>query len=533
MSTRVGGVSTSKQGGFSAAAFALMGIFAVGADAAPVRAQNFANIDVQQRSFMLARNAKQVCSVVFVVGRTPDEAMSIGDVVRWELLLDWWNWDEIDLRVDLERQRVTTGSYPAPPRTAVFHEGQGCSMLPVGEEEVFYQPVDVTPNLPPADETPWPMGDLPDGKNVRGINQEAITAILDGVFTDNDPEQGERGWVVLHDGLIAGERYAPGYDKNTRNLSFSEGKSIEATLLGILVGDGHLDVDDPAPIKEWEAPDARSQITIRNLMNMASGLDCNNFPLTHPLHFTPLNHHSIGYNDGVNAFQASVSPLLRFMPGTVNRYRNCDLLAVGKIIRETVERQYDVPYLAFPQRYLFDRIGVRSAVLEPDPFGNFLLNGHDYLSTRDWARFGLLYLQDGIFNGERVLPEGWADFVSTPSAANPGYGAFFWLATPRRSIPQDAYWASGAEGNRTMIIPSHGLVIAKNAWSPTKDFYSLAAQIVDTVVKTQGDCRGSGWRNYGFDGESECLTYVAQRGELQEVAAREVSPSQTEREPGT
>lgn len=493
---------------------ALAGALALFADPPVAVAQGGGPADPQQMSFMLARNAKQLCSVIFVVGRTPEEAMSVGDVRRFELLRSEWRWDAIDVQIDMERKAVTLGSPPAPPRTAVYHEGQGCSMLPVGADEVLYRPVRVTPDLPPADQTPWPMGDVTDGQRARGINKAAVEAVLASAFVNNDSEAGERGWVVVHDGVFVAERYAPGYDRNTRNLSFSAGKSVEATLVGILVGDGHLQVDQPAPIRQWEAPDARSQITIRNLMNMASGLDCNNYALTHPLHFTPENHHSIGYNDGVDAFEASVAPLLRFIPGTVNRYRNCDLLAVGQIIRETVERHYDVPYLAFPQRYLFDRIGVRSAVLEPDPYGNLLLNGHNYMSTRDWARWGLLYQQDGIFNGERVLPSGWAEFVATPSAASPAYGAFFWLATPEHSLPADAYWASGAEGNQTVIIPSRGLVVARNAWSPTREFDEVVAQIVETVVRTTSDCVGAGWRDYGFDSESQCRAYVDRRGEL-------------------
>ena len=241
---------------------------AFGGDVAPAEAQSPSDIDVSRLSAALARNAKQLCSVIFVVGRSPEEAMVIGDVVRWERLLDWWDWDQIDVRVDTDTARVTLGSFPAPPRTAVFHEGQGCSMLPAGESEVFYEPVKVTPNLPPAESAPWPVGDLVDGQRVHGIDRAAVESVLETAFSDNDPERGERGWVVLHDGRIVGERYAPGYDEHVRNLSFSEGKSIEATLAGILVGDGHLDVDDPAPIKQWEAPDARSQITTKNLLQM-------------------------------------------------------------------------------------------------------------------------------------------------------------------------------------------------------------------------------------------------------------------------
>ena len=492
--------------------FAIPGM--LGAFALPAEAQLYEDRPdfEQQLSYALVRNAKQLCSVIFVVGRTPEQAMKIGDVTRWEGLNEWWRWHKIDVRIDLERKRVTLARYPAPPRTAVFHESQGCTMLPAGEDRVFFDPIAVPPKLPPADQTPWPMGDAPDGKKVVGIKQAAVEAALDSAFKNNDPEAGERGWVVLHDGLIVGERYGTGYDRNTRNLNFSATKSVEATLVGILVRDGHLNVNAPAPIAEWAAPDARSLITIKNLMNMAGGLACNNYDQTHPLHFTPQDHHSIGYNDGVDAFQASISVPLRFVPGTVYRYLNCDVLAVGKVIRETVEREYDVEYLAFPQRYLFDKIGVRSFVLEPDPYGNFLMMGHSYASTRDWARFGQLYLQDGVVNGERILPEGWAKFVATPSPANRGYGAFFWLATPRDSLPQDTYYANGAEGQRAVVLPSHGVVVARQAWSPVKDFNRLVRRIADAVVQTQSDCRNNGWRAYGFDGERQCVSYVEARG---------------------
>jgi len=468
----------------------------------------------EQLSMMLARNAKQLCSVVFVVGRSPEEAMAIGDVIRFDLLRDDWDWSRVDVQVDLARKAVTLAQDPAPPRTAVYHPGQGCTMLPTASNVVRFEPVDVTPDLPPAAQTPWPMGDRTDGQNPRGIDVAVVRAVLDEVFSENDPEEGERGWVVLHDGAVAGEGYGRGYDMHTRNLSFSAGKSVLSTLIGIVVGDGHLDPDAPAPIPEWAAPDARSLITLRNLMQMSSGLDCNNFNLTDPRHFTPENHHSIGYNDGVDAVAASVAPLLRYVPGRVNRYRNCDLLAAGQVLRSTVEREYPVPYLAFPQRYLFDRIGIRTAVIEPDPYGNLLLNGHNYMTTRDWARWGLLYLQDGVFNGARILPRGWAEFVSTPASSNPEYGAFFWLPGTESPLPRDSYWASGAEGNQTVIIPSYGLVIARNAWSPSRDFETVVSEIAAAVIRSRSDCDGRGWRAYGFDEEAECQAYVARRGEI-------------------
>jgi CubicO group peptidase (beta-lactamase class C family) len=467
---------------------------------------------VQQLSMALVRNAKQLCSVIFVVGRTPKEAMSIGDITRWESLNDWWKWHKIDVFVDTARKRVTLGRYPAPPRTAVYNETLGCTMLPAGEDRVLFHPVVTRPNLPPAASTPWPMGDAPDRKKAMGINVAKVNAVLDSAFANNNPEKGERGWVVLHDGVIVGERYGKGYDRNTRNLSFSAGKSVLATIVGVLVGEGKLRVEDKAPIAEWAAPDPRSAITVKNLLNMEGGLACNNYNQTHPLHFTPEDHHSIGYNEGVDAVQASISVPIRFTPGTVNRYLNCDVLAIVKIVRQIVEKDGVMDQLSFPQRGLFDKIGVRSFVVEPDPYGNFLFNGHDYVTTRDWARLGLLYQQRGMFNGKRVLPEGWDRFVSSPAAASNRYGAFFWLATPQLGIPRDAYYMSGAEGNTTLIMPSHGVVIAKNAWSPVKNFFQLARMVGDAVVKTSSDCANNGWRDYGFDGEEQCTSYVARRG---------------------
>jgi CubicO group peptidase (beta-lactamase class C family) len=465
----------------------------------------------QQLSMALVRNAKQLCSAIFVVGRTPAQAMAVGDVVRWEGLNAWWRWHKVDVRIDTEGKRVTLGRYPAPPRTAVFNGSQGCTMLPAGEDQVFFDPMSAPPNLPSATAMPWPMGDRLDGKKVVGINQAKVLAALDQAFQDNNPEKGERGWVVLHDGLIVGERYGQGYDISTRNLSFSAGKSIAATLVGVVAGDGHLEVTDPAAIPEWKAPDARSVITIKHLLNMSGGLACNNFDQTDPLHFTPQNHHSIGYNDGVNAVQASISVPLRFIPGTVNRYLNCDVMAVAKILRDIVENQYSIDWLAFPQRALFDKIGARTFVIEPDPFGNFIFQGHTYASTRDWARLGLLYQQRGVFNGKRVLPEGWDTFVSTPSPANPGYGAFFWLATAASGLPRDTYYMSGAEGQTILIMPSHRLVIARHAWSPVKSFNGLARMIADAVVNSQNECANSGFRDYGFESESQCVSYVGGR----------------------
>jgi CubicO group peptidase (beta-lactamase class C family) len=169
------------------------------------------------------------------------------------------------------------------------------------------------------------------------------------------------------------------------------------------------------------------------------------------------------YAGGIDAFHFSITRPVEHPPNRVGRYRNCDPLTLGYIIRHSVEKMGE-NYLTWPQQALFDRIGIRKQVLEPDPYGNFLLTGYDYGTGRNWARLGLLYLQDGVWQGERLLPEGWAKFVATPAPAwdRPRYGGLFWVnGDGRWKVPRDAYYMSGAGGQHVIIIPSHNLVVVR------------------------------------------------------------------------
>jgi CubicO group peptidase (beta-lactamase class C family) len=174
--------------------------------------------------------------------------------------------------------------------------------------------------------------------------------------------------------------------------------------------------------------------------------------------------HLAVYADAIDAFSLSVTRPVEHPPQTVGRYRNSDPLTLGYLVRRTVEARGE-SYLTWPQRALFDKIGIRRQVMETDAYGNFLLTGHDYGTARNWARLGLLYLQDGVWQGERLLPEEWNDFVSKPAPAweEPEYGGLFWVngtgAFP--ALPRDAYYMSGAGGQSTIIVPTHDLVIVR------------------------------------------------------------------------
>jgi CubicO group peptidase (beta-lactamase class C family) len=172
------------------------------------------------------------------------------------------------------------------------------------------------------------------------------------------------------------------------------------------------------------------------------------------------------YTGGANSFQYAATRPQQWPPGTIGRYRNTDPVLTNYLTRLGVEKRGE-EYHSFPQRALFDKIGIRTFVMETDPFGNFLTQGYELASGRDWARLGNLYLQDGVWNGERILPEGWVKFVSTLAPAwkadnRPIYGAFFWINGDKTfPVPEDAFYMAGAGGQTTLIIPSHDLVVVR------------------------------------------------------------------------
>ena len=421
------------------------------------------HVTSEQLDYSLGFATKLLCSGVFVGGRNPQHFIEND-------LHAPYGFDPSDLQVDIDREtgKVTLSLPDGPTRSAVFHPGLGCTMIPSGETGIQFQPVEVTQDLPPAAESEWPMGDANATHSPATVDQEAMERALDFTFDDaqHDFPQRARAMVVLHKGKIVGERYAPGWTQESKLVSWSMGKSITSALIGILVGEGELELDDPAPVAPWREPgDPRSEITIRHLLQMSSGLKFERVEdVDDPAHFTPYNDHNYIYFGAVNVFEHSISRPQEHPPETVWRYRNCDPLTLGMLVKQTVEARGE-EYLTYPQRALFDRIGIRGIVLEPDPWGNFVNTGYDHGTVRDWARFGLLHLQDGVWMGERVLPEGWVDFVRTPAPADPErhYGGQFWLNAggTHPDIPRDAFWAAGARGQTTMIIPSRDTIIVR------------------------------------------------------------------------
>jgi CubicO group peptidase (beta-lactamase class C family) len=351
-------------------------------------------------------------------------------------------------------------------RTARYLGDQGCVTLPVGKDSVEFTPVRVRSRLPDPSTQPWPMGDvLPKDPLPAGLDVAKLKQAVDAAF---EPAAGmTAAFVVTWKGRLIAERYGEGITMHTPLESWSMGKSVTAALMGILIKQGVYDLSQAAPIPEWQTPgDPRAKIRISDLLRMSSGLRIRAPQDPDYDASGPYPDHVYLYTGSVNAFHYAATRALQWPPGTVGRYRNTDPVLINYLVRLGVEKRGE-EYLSFPQRALFDPIGIRTMVLETDPYGNFLAQGYELASARDWARLGNLYLQDGVWNGERILPEGYVKFVSTVAPAwqadgRPVYGAFFWInGNGAFPAPRDAYYMAGSGTQIALIIPSHDLVVVR------------------------------------------------------------------------
>ena len=407
--------------------------------------------------------AKILCSGVFITGLdAADAAANVGGFIS--------PFDErshvVDTVVDYEQELVALTLPDGVTRTAKRYENQGCVAHGIGEDSVHFVPTTVERNLPPAATTPWPMGDvLSDAPWPSEIDMEKVEEALDIGF--GPAEARTLGLVVTYKGRILGERYGEGIDIHTPLESWSMTKSLTGTLMGVLIEQGTYELWQPAPVPEWQEPgDPRQEIRIGDIMRMSSGIKIN--APSDPDYDRDIyaDHHYL-YTATSNSYEWAATRPQEWPPNTIGRYRNTDPVLTSYLIRLGVEgRGQD--YHSFPQHDLFDKIGIRDGLIETDPQGNFLGQGLAFMPARDWARLGNLYLQDGVWDGERILPEGYVEYASTlaPTWVSDGRlqygGAFFWVnGQGSQGLPESAYSMRGAGGQSTTIIPTHDLVVVR------------------------------------------------------------------------
>lgn len=309
----------------------------------------------------------------------------------------------------------------------------------------------------------WPEGDQVIKRVHSNIDYEALSIAYDNAFSNEIPYYGTRALLVVHEGELIAEDYAQGFDSETRLLSWSMAKSVTNALVGILVREDKLNIDDPILMPSWEK-DERAKITWDDLMHMSSGLEWeedygNESDVNIMLHKTA----------DFGAFTANKKA--ESAPKEVWEYSSGSTNIICLKMRDFFEN--DVDYYNFPYDELFSKINIKSAVFETDASGTFVGSSYIYATARDYARFGLLYLNNGLWQNEQILPEGWVEYTQTPVKASYGkYGAFFWSNNSKQmpDAPADTYFCQGHDGQWIMIVPSKKLVIVRLGNSTKQEY---------------------------------------------------------------
>ena len=449
--------------------------------AAPAAAQNQDQARYQ-RALAAGYKASFLCSDIFNAGMT-EAQVEQDDLKR--------AYPELEplmggMRATVDRQARTV-SVPfaddMPPRVVVWRPFLGCAQLPIGAPAgtaAALPTLNVQPPRMNMDALPWPTGDRNAVARVPRRTARALGAAVERAFDRRTYGQGSETTAVLvvQNGRIVAERYRDDFNMHMSQRTWSVAKSIAGTVVGAAVQRGILDVNAPAPIPEWRrAGDPRQQITTDHLLRMASGLHSD----------TAGNRTDAIYFGGTSVTEQATGWPLEAKPGTRFRYANNDTMLAARALRAALGDGQEA--LAFPFTALFWKIGMMRTVPETDWEGNFILSSQVWTTARDLARMGLLYLNDGVWNGERILPAGWGRYVASHGPAQPasgyGYGATFWTFPRGSGLPADAYVERGNRGQYVAIIPSRQLVIVRRGFDGASANFDLDSFVRDVLAALQ------------------------------------------------
>jgi len=413
--------------------------------------------------------ANYLCSAVFISNRQQAEVEALD--------LNFSFIKYVKNKVDFQDSSVTS-TFLWGKSKAIYRDGFGSTLLRKSDEATLRSIH--FPKHPPSynqDTILWPMGNLmPD--TLANRHNEQLDQLTRKLMQDNGYNGHAFAFMVVHKGVPIAEAYQPQFNAKTRFLSWSMAKNFTNTLVGILVKEGKLDIMKPVDLAEWQNDD-RKQITMNHLLQMESGLKWNEdygnrSDVTAMLYAAP-DFASYAYELPLDA---PVGSTWLYSSGTVN--------IINYLMRKKINN--DNEYYSFSTVNLFNKIGMPDAVFEVDEAGTQVGSSYIYATARDYARYGLLYLQDGMFNNERILPEGWVKYTTTQGSQNKGeYGSLFWLNKSRTfpSAPEDMYSCQGHYGQKIFIIPSKELIVVILGFSPkpnnVMDFDTLLADILKAV----------------------------------------------------
>jgi len=402
--------------------------------------------------------SKNLCSAVYLQHRNP------ADVIREDLGAFPLSFGTFTVN---EKDSSVTGSvWGLAKRKTIYRNGVGCTLInDLTEDEIRKQQF-VLPAKPSinSDSIAWPYGDKLSDSIPVNINKEKLQVAVNNVMNETTADGQtvySRAVLVIYDGNIIAEKYATGFDKNTVMLGWSMSKSLTSSMIGILVKENKLSVDSPAPVASW-LNTKKQKITLKHLLQQTTGLDFTE------IYTRPSNVTKMLFSKGdMAAYTESLS--LKYEPGTVFNYSSGNSNILSRIIRQVIGEK---DYAAFPYNELFYKINAYSFLIEPDASGTYIGSSYSYATARDFARFGLLYYNNGIWNGEQILPVNWVKKSIQPSDADKlnRYGYQFWLngydqKDPTKrwfpDVPADMFFADGYGGQDVYIIPSEKLVVVR------------------------------------------------------------------------
>lgn len=394
--------------------------------------------------------AKNLCSAVFVSGRNAE------DVEKLDLNFSFIKFTKN--KVD-QADKSVTSRFLWGKSKAIYREGFGATLIrDVTEEELEKVKFPDTDPGYLQDTIKWPLGDIiPD--SATGINKSKLAVIADSIINHDAYNGHIFAFLVTHKGIPVAEAYKPGFSRKTKLLSWSMAKSFTNALVGILVKQGKFELNGPLNFGMWEN-DARSTITLNNLLQMESGLKWNE---------------DYGNRSDVTVMLHCEADMGRYAyekpseyPAGTHWYYSS---GTTNIVTDLIKEKFAVKdeYYAFPEKELFNRIGMPDAVFETDASGNIVGSSYLYATARDFARFAVLLMNDGVFNDQRILPEGWVKYSTTEAPGSNGlYGAFFWLNKSKKipTAPDDMFSCNGHNGQFIFMIPSKELAVVVLGYSP-------------------------------------------------------------------
>jgi CubicO group peptidase (beta-lactamase class C family) len=389
-----------------------------------------------------------------------------------------------DLKTEIDEARrivQVTYSNSMPPRIVVWRNVLGCVQLPAGAtlDDINDLP-QVSPSLraPNLDDRPWPTGDRDATSELSAAEKTALGQVVGAAFDGKTYGGITWGVIVVKEGKIVAERYDPDFGVHVGHQTHSAAKSFASSMVGIATKKYRLDIKRPGALQEWrKTGDPRGRITVEHLLHMSSGLygEGGGSP------------QSDIYYQGDTVEGRAVTNHLDSLPGTRFLYNPPDTMLLMRAVRQAVDD--DEKFLVYPFEELFWKIGMTRTVTSSDWNGDFLMSGQTYSTARDFARFGLLYLADGVWNGERILPEGWTSYVATPGPVQPAgngprYGAQFWLYGGQAGLPAETYSPNGGQGQYAMIVPSRNVVLVRRGIDEASGFEvaKFAADVLSALA---------------------------------------------------